>query len=48
MVYVVVSIIMMKVTEKFYDDSELEPENSLMFTITLSPFASIESPSFGN
>ena len=33
---------------EFYDDSELEAENSLMFTITLSPFASIESPSFEN
>ena len=29
---------------EFYDDSELEPENSLMFTITLSPFGSITSP----
>jgi LPS-assembly protein len=31
---------------EFYDDSELEPENSLMFKITLSPFGSITSPSF--
>tara|TARA_Y100000591_G_scaffold298193_1_gene289804 strand:+ start:5097 stop:7502 length:2406 start_codon:yes stop_codon:yes gene_type:complete len=29
---------------EFYDDSELEPENSLMFTITLSPFGSINTP----
>ncbi len=31
---------------EFYDDSELEAENSLMFKITLSPFASLSSPSF--
>ena len=31
---------------EFYDDSELEPENSLMFKITLTPFGSINSPSF--
>ena len=31
---------------EFYDDSELESENSLMFKITLSPFASLSSPSF--
>ena len=31
---------------EFYNDSELEPENSLMFKITLSPFGSIDSPSF--
>ena len=29
---------------EFYEDSELEPENSLMFTITLSPFGSLSSP----
>ena len=31
---------------EFYNDSELEPENSLMFTITLSPFGSLTSPGF--
>ncbi len=31
---------------EFYTDSELEPENSLMFKITLTPFGSISSPSF--
>ncbi len=31
---------------EFYNDSELEPENSLMFKITLTPFGSIDSPSF--
>ena len=31
---------------EFYTDSELEPENSLMFKITLTPFGSINSPSF--
>ena len=31
---------------EFYDDSELEAENSLMFKITLSPFGSLSSPSF--
>ena len=31
---------------EFYTDSELEPENSLMFKITLTPFGSITSPSF--
>lgn len=31
---------------EFYEDSELEPENSLMFTITLSPFGSLSSPKF--
>ena len=30
---------------EFYNDSELEPENSLMFKITLTPFGSISSPS---
>ena len=29
---------------EFYNDSELEPENSLMFKITLSPFGEINSP----
>ncbi len=29
---------------EFYNDSELEPENSLMFKITLTPFGSINSP----
>ncbi len=32
---------------EFYTDSELEPENSLMFKITLTPFGSIDTPSFG-
>jgi LPS-assembly protein len=31
---------------EFYADSELEPENSLMFKITLTPFGNIASPSF--
>ena len=31
---------------EFYEDSELEPENSLMFKITLTPFGDIASPSF--
>ncbi len=31
---------------EFYNDSELEPENSLMFKITLIPFANLNSPSF--
>jgi len=31
---------------EFYNDSELEPENSLMFKITLVPFGNIDSPSF--
>ncbi len=31
---------------EFYNDSELEPENSLMFKITLFPFGNIDSPSF--
>ena len=30
---------------EFYNDSELEPENSLMFKITLVPFGNINSPS---
>ena len=29
---------------EFYNDSELEPENSLMFKVTLSPFGSLSSP----
>jgi len=29
---------------EFYDDSELEADNSLMFNITLTPFGSINSP----
>ena len=33
---------------EFYNDSELEPENSLMFKITLTPFGNINSPSFNN
>ena len=31
---------------EFYNDSELEAENSLMFKITLIPFGNINSPSF--
>ena len=31
---------------EFYNDSELEPENSLMFKITLTPFGNINSPTF--
>ncbi len=31
---------------EFYNDSELEAENSLMFKITLSSFGGIDSPSF--
>ena len=31
---------------EFYNDSELEPENSLMFKITLIPFGNINSPTF--
>ena len=30
---------------EFYNDSELEPENSLMFKVTLIPFGNISSPS---
>ncbi len=29
---------------EFYNDSEIEPENSLMFKITLSPFGNLNSP----
>jgi len=31
---------------EFYQDSELEPENSLMFKITLTPFGKINAPAF--
>ncbi len=31
---------------EFYKDSELEPENSLMFKITLVPFGNINTPTF--
>ena len=31
---------------EFYNDSELEPENSLMFKVTIIPFGDINSPSF--
>ncbi len=31
---------------EFYNDSELEPENSLMFKITLVPFGNLDSPTF--
>ena len=30
---------------EFYEDSELETENSLMFKITLIPFGDIDTPS---
>jgi len=33
---------------EFYKDSELEPENSLMFKITLTPFGEVASPSISN
>ena len=33
---------------EFYNDSEIEAENSLMFKITLSSFGSINSPSLSN
>ena len=33
---------------EFYQDSELEPENSLMFKITLTPFGELDSPKFNN
>ena len=31
---------------EFYRDSEIEPEDSLMFKITLTPFGNIDSPTF--
>ena len=31
---------------EFYNDSELEPENSLMFKISLTPFTNLTTPSF--
>ena len=31
---------------EFYTDSELEPKNSLMFKVTLTPFGGIETPTF--
>ena len=31
---------------EFYKDSEIEPEDSLMFKITLTPFGNVNSPSF--
>ena len=31
---------------EFYNDSEIEAENSLMFTITLNSFGAINSPTF--
>ena len=33
---------------EFYNDSEIEAENSLMFKITISSFGSINSPSVSN
>jgi LPS-assembly protein len=32
---------------EYYTDSEIEPENSLMFKVTLTPFGNVSSPSFG-
>ena len=32
---------------EFYSDSEIEPEHSLLFKVTLIPFGDIEGPSFG-
>ena len=29
---------------EFYNDSEIEPEDSLMFKLTLVPFGSLDSP----
>ena len=29
---------------EFYQDSDLEPKNSLMFTVTFIPFANVNSP----
>ena len=29
---------------EFYNDSELEPNNTLMFTITFTPFGSVNTP----
>ena len=31
---------------EFYDDSEIEPEESLMFKLTLVPFGNLDSPKF--
>ncbi len=31
---------------EFYNDRDIEPENSLMFTITITPFTNINSPKF--
>ena len=31
---------------EFYQDDSLEPKNTLMFTITFVPFASVKSPAF--
>ena len=33
---------------EFYNDSEIESENSLMFKITISSFGTVNSPSFTN
>ena len=32
---------------EFYNDSEIEPGNSLMFQITLTPFGEISTPKLG-
>ena len=31
---------------EFYTDRDIEPENSIMFTISILPFTNINSPSF--
>ena len=31
---------------EFYTDRDIEPENSIMFTISLIPFANLNSPTF--
>ena len=33
---------------EFYNDSELEPENSLMFKVTLTTFGNVNSPNLAN
>ena len=34
----------LKLNNIFYKDSELEPEDSLMFKVTLIPFGNLDSP----
>ena len=33
---------------EFYDDPDIEAENSLMFKVTLVPFGNLDGPSFNN